>query len=292
MPAPTDPRLVVADRALDRAGADGGPDASVVVREGLSLLVRRHDVVVRIRDRTQEPTAVREVAVARALAAVGVAHTALVDPDAQPWAIEGSVVTAWRWTDPVRTAEPADLGSLVATMRARTRRVAEAVPRFDPLAAAVEAISHIPPGDDQGDFVRRRARELAPSWAAVTDDDPAGTSIVHGDLHRDNVVVGVDGPLLTDLELAGSGPPSYDVAHAARAVERFAADLAGLESFIAVAGWDPRSWQGFATCVAVSELWGTAWAVGVRDRAPQLAAEATLRVECLRDGATHTWHLL
>ena len=32
-------------------------------------------------------------------------------------------------------------------------------------------------------------------------------------------------------------------------------------------------------------------AVGIRDRSPELAAEAATRVRCLRDGACESWHL-
>ena len=100
-----------------------------------------------------------------------------------------------------------------------------------------------------------------------------------------------DGALLTDLELAGAGPCSYDTAPAVVMVERYGADPAGLEAFLAGQGYDPRAWAGFATCLAVYELWVTAWSVGVRDRSPALAAEAAIRVGCLRDQTCEPWHL-
>ena len=70
--------------------------------------------------------------------------------------------------------------------------------------------------------VGRALPELAPRAAAVVDrlaaDRPAGlgdaatAGIVHGDLHAANVLVGVDGPVLLDLDELGRGDPELDVA--------------------------------------------------------------------------------
>jgi hypothetical protein len=285
-----DPRWEVAIGALDRAGA--APGDPVVVRDGLSLLVRRADVVVRVRRRSLEPVAAREVAVATTLAEAGVPVTPLAYGDDQPWIVGNCAVTAWQWLEGTGPVGPTELGALAYALRERTvGGPVHDVARFDPIAAIRAAVEHLPVGDDQGDQVRRMAHELTAAWARVADVDPLGTAVVHGDLHRDNVVAGPMGPVLTDLELAGAGPPSYDVAPAVVAVARYGADPAGLDAFIAAYGSDPREWWGFATCVNAYELWVTAWAVGVRDRAPQFAVEAERRLASLREGADHRWEL-
>lgn len=287
----TDPRWTAATEVLDRVNASATPPS--VIRDGLSLLVRQDGVLVRSRLRAEEPVAAREVEVARALADAGVPSVPLVGGKGQPWVVDGCVVTAWRWEEVVGTAAPAHLGALAGALRARTvGSYAFDVPRFDPLSAIRAAVARIPIGDEQGDFVRLRAQELSGDWARVADRDPAGTAIVHGDLHRDNVLLTAEGPLLTDLELAGAGPCSYDTAPAVVMVERYGADPASLDGFVAAQGHDPRGWPGFATCLAVYELWVTAWAVGVRDRSPELAAEASVRVGCLRDRSCEPWRLL
>jgi aminoglycoside phosphotransferase (APT) family kinase protein len=270
----------------------GSPSSLIVVRDGLSLLVRQDQVLVRVRPRASEPTAAREVEVASVLGEAGVPAVELVEPAAQPW-VEGSfVVTAWRWQDTVANATPEQLGTLARTLHERTAGTyAHDVARFDPLTAIRNAVAHLPIGDEQGDFVRRRAQELSAAWASVADRDPSGTSVVHGDLHADNVLATAVGPLLTDLELAGAGPAAYDVAPAVVATERYGAPGSDLDRFLRARGDDPRGWPGFATCLAVYELWVTAWAVGVRDTSPQAAAEAALRVRCLRDGACEPWTL-
>jgi aminoglycoside phosphotransferase (APT) family kinase protein len=283
-------RWAAALAGLSRAGADRDAEA-VVVRDGLSLLVRGGDALVRVRPRPQEPVAAREVEVANALGEAGVPVVATRGVR-QPWVIDGWVVTGWQWVDAHGDPSPADLGGLARALRERTvDTFAYDVARFDPLNAARNAVSALPIGDDQGDFVRRRAQELSADWARIADRDPAGTGIVHGDLHGDNVLVTAAGPVLTDLELAGAGPASYDTAPAVVAVERYGAEPASLDAFLDAQGHDPRGWAGFATCLAVYELWVTAWAVGVRDRSPELAAEAATRVGCLRDASCQPWRL-
>lgn len=285
-----DPRRAAAAVALERAGA--APGEVEIVRDGLSLLARRGDVLVRIRPRSQEPVAAREVAVAEVLAEASVPVTSLVSPAGQPWLVDRWVATAWRWVAPAGAAGPADIGGLARTLAERTADgPAFDVPRFDPLGAARRAVEHLPVGDEQADAVRRLAHEHSAAWAAIADHDPAGVAVVHGDLHRDNVVLAASGPLLTDLELAGSGPPSYDAAPAVVAVTRYGAPEADLDAFLEALGRDPRDWSGFRTCVSVYELWVTAWAVGVRDRSPDLAAEAARRVRSLVQHDHERWEL-
>lgn len=276
---------------LERARADSS-EPPVVVRDGAALLVRRSDVLVRVRPAT-DGTAVahREVEVALVLQARGVPVTALTLPDDQPWEIDGSVVTAWRWIDTAGPADAAQMGSLARTLRERTVDDAQHVPACEPVEAVLAAVAHLPTDDTDARFVRGRAEELAGPWADAAGEDPLGRAIVHGDLHAGNVVVGPDGPLLTDLELTGGGPASYDVASPTVAVGRYGAPPESLEAFIDGFGADPRGWAGFDTFVAVDELWGTAWAVGVRHLDPAWADEATRRVESLRDGAQHQWRL-
>ena len=285
-----DPRWLAAVAVLARINASATPPT--VVREGLSLLVRQDGVLVRSRPRAQEPVAAREVEVAGALAEADVPVASLVGARGQPWLEGGCVVTAWAWADTIGVAGPAHLGGLARRLRDNTVGThAFDVARFDPLAAIRNAVSLVPIGDEQGDFIRRRAQDLTADWARVADRDPAGTGVVHGDLHAGNVLLTAAGPLLTDLELAGAGPCSYDTAPSVVMVERYGADPATLTAFLDAQGHDPRDWPGFATCLAVYELWVTAWAVGVRDRSPRLAEEAATRVRSLRDQTHQPWHL-
>jgi aminoglycoside phosphotransferase (APT) family kinase protein len=132
---------------------------------------------------------------------------------------------------------------------------------------------------------------IEPAWVEASRTDPAGTGVVHGDLHRLNVLRSREGPILADLEMAGSGPPSYDSAPAAVAVRRYGADPADLDAFLVAAGHDPRSWAGFEVCCHVYELWVTAWALAGRAGTAEVGHEASIRMASLRGEADHRWHL-
>lgn len=305
--APGDPRRRAGERVLDRLagpataagpGAPTGASAAaaaggdVTVRDGAALLLRRGGVLVRARPASGRATAEREVHLAATMTAAGVPVTELVDATDQPWTVDGCVVTAWRWVDATRPAGPADLGALAHALRERTAGgLGPGLPRLDPLAAIIDAVAHLEADDPEATFVRDRAADLAEPFADAATDDPLGRALVHGDLHGDNVVVAPAGPLLTDLELSGAGPSGYDAAPAALAVRRYGHDPETLATFLQAFGADPRGWSGFATYVAVYELWVTAWAVGVRGQDPSWATEATRRVATLRDGTDGRWVL-
>lgn len=297
----TDARLEAAERVLDRlvavrplASRPVVPFASDVIRDGNALLVRRGPVLVRVRPSTEANRAVarREVSFARMLASFGVPVTPLVEPDDQPWAVLGQVVTAWSWVESSSATDAFDLGLLARTLRERSAIAVALVPEVDPLGVIVETVSHLPRRDAAATFVRRRARDLADAWTDASAQDPLGRSIVHADLHRGNVVDGAAGPVLTDLELTGAGGASYDAAPSVIGVSRYGADPASLDEFLRGFGSDPRPWNGFTTYVEVYELWATAWAVGVGDRNELWGREARRRVETLRGDADHQWRLL
>ncbi|MCU1452159.1 MAG: aminoglycoside phosphotransferase, partial [Acidimicrobiales bacterium] len=249
-------------------------------------------VVVRARAATAAGTAVaqREVAVARALIAADVPAVGLAGDD-QPIATAGTVVTAWHWIPGAHGhPTPHQVGLLARRLRERTSPPPPDVPRFDPLGAVAEVLAGAPASPER-DWLVQRAAELEEPWATAADDDPAGRAVVHGDLHRENVLVGPDGPLLSDLELSGWGPPSYDLAPAVVAVSRYGADPGELVDVLRAVGADPRPWSGWPTFVAVYELWVTAWAVAAGGRDPELAREGALRVATLREGSGPRWHL-
>ena len=187
--------------------------------------------------------------------------------------------------------DPASLGALARRLREHGPRDLDHLPALDPFEAIDAAVGECAPDDPEACFVRDRAQELRTPWIEACRSDPLGRSLVHGDLHADNVILGADGPVLTDFELSGVGGAGFDAAPAAVAVARYGAPPESLERFIDGFGADPRVWSGFAVYTAVYELWTTAWAVGVRAQNPRWAAEADRRVATLRDGADHRWEL-
>ncbi len=287
-----DTRRPVADRVLDRLAPETGRGlVTEVIRDGAALLVRRGSALVRVRHERWRETAEREVALAELLADLHVPVTRLVEPDGQPWTVDGMVVTAWRWVAAGQRVSAADVGLLARTLRERTAVAAGAVVAFEPFEAIRAAVSTL--GDDpDARFVRERAEQLEEDWRKAAASDPLGRAVVHGDLHRGNVVAGSSGILMTDLELIGRGPASYDAAPTVLAVERYGVAATTLDEFFGAFGADPRSWDGFAVFRQVYELWVTAWAVGTRAAGAGRDEEARRRVETLRDGADHRWRLL
>jgi len=282
MPSPRHRAARVALDELTGAGTD------TVIRDGASLLVRRGDVVVRARPAAERHVAERELALALRLVADAVPVTPPVLD--RVLAVDGQVLTSWRWCEPVRSARSADLGLLAGHLRRCAAGGPGGLAAFDPLGHIAEVVADAGDGPDAR-WVRRRVEELRAPYAAAAADDPLGATVVHGDLHRGNVVVAAEGPLLTDLELGGWGPASYDAAAPVVAVRRYGAPTDGLGRFLDGLGVDPTGAPGFATFVDTYELWVTAWAVGVAPRDPAWAAEATRRVAALRDGADHRWQL-
>ncbi|MBX3313065.1 MAG: phosphotransferase [Actinobacteria bacterium] len=265
-----------------------------VVRDGAALLVRRGDVVIRVRPDDEVTVAQRELDLARRLLADGVPVVEPV-PDAAGGTglrrADGFVATAWWWVRVDRSATPADLGALAGRLRTETAaRGPGGLDPFDPIAHILTVVGDC--GDDADVcFVRDRAEELRGPFGRAAAEDPLGASVVHGDLHAGNVVVGEDGPRLLDLELGGWGPASYDTAPAVVAVRHYGATTEGLVAFLDASGANPTGWPGFETLVEAYELWVTAWAVSVAHRRADWAAEAARRVATLRDGAEHRWRL-
>ena len=278
-------------RGAGLAEADAG-----VWRAGSAVLVGLPEVpaLARVDELSRAVDAARQVAVARALATAGVPAVRLMGPESQPVATPVGSVTVWRWEPPTGPpVGPREIGRVARLLHDRTRaRPVADLPRHDPLttvAAELDraAAAGVTSAGDL-DLLRGEVRRLAAAWPDPADD-PLGATVVHGDLHRANVVPGRGGPVLADLELAGWGPASADVAPQVVAVRRYGADPAGLEDFLAAYGADPRGWEGLEVLVEAYELWVTAWAVGNRAASVRTDAEAEVRVTRWRTGSSPTW---
>jgi len=291
------------DAAVGVARSAGLPVGGAGVwRAGSAVLVGLPEVpaLARVDEPFRTADADRQVRVAGALAAAGVPAVSVVGPAAQPVASPVGPVTIWGWEPPTGSpVGPREMGTVARLLHDRTREgsgsAAEAeVPRHDPLATVAaeldraEAAGATTAADVA--LLRSEVDRLAAAWPEP-GDDPLGAAVVHGDLHRANVVPGRRGPVLADLELAGWGPASADVAPQVVAVRRYGADPAGLQAFLDSYGADPRGWDGLEVLVEAYELWVTAWAVGNRSASTRAEHEAEVRLTRWRAGSSPEWSL-
>lgn len=290
--------VLAATFGLDTTGAE-------VVRSATRHVVRFPASGIRtfaVRDAGHGPR--DEVTTAALLADAGVPAAR---HRAGPAVVDGWSVTAWQEVpdvDPTAAVGPEVLGRLAARLHGATGGLdPRGLVACDPVGAAlgqVEAAVRAgatPEGDL--DVLRAAATRLDASWqdavaaAREQPDDPvAGAAVVHGDLHPGNVVVGRDGPVLVDLELAGWGPRALDAAPTVVLVRWYGHDRSDLAAFDAA--------YGAPLCAAAVEhglddvwaLWATAWSVANRHRSPEAEEEAATRVAALTTGsAPRPWRL-
>lgn len=284
---------------------DLDPSGAGIWRAGSAVLVALPAVpaLARVDEPTRADDARRQVAVARLLRVVEVEAVRTVGPVDQPLATSAGPLTLWAWVPPVgRPAGPRELGQVARRLHDRTRdlrpdhhdRNVPSVPAHDSIgtlrAELARAAESGTTSSDDLDRLHAVADRLTSMWPDA-HDDPLGAALVHGDLHRSNVVAGADGPVLADLELAGWGPASIDVAPQVVAVRRYAAEPAGLEEFLAGYGADPRGWPGLEVLIEAYELWVTTWAVANRGTSERSEREAQVRLDRWRSGSSAPWSL-
>jgi hypothetical protein len=261
------------------------PHGAAVFRSATSILVGlpAARVLGRLDDPARPDSAQRQVIVARALATSDVPAVRLADGIDQPVPTAVGDITFWRY-EGVESRAPgaASVARLARTLHDAFRSPRPGLPVLDPLVAIDDQLRRAEAGGDTepghlallGDHVAR----LRPRWETTIEDDPAGTTLVHGDLHRHNVLLTASGPVLADLELAGTGPASYDLVPALVAVDRYGAPADDYDRFASAYGFDVRTWDGCAVLTEVYELWVTAWAVANRATSERHDEEAERRL--------------
>lgn len=261
-----------------------------------------------------------EAAIATLLADAGVSAARRL---AGPARVGDWSVTAWREIpaalDGVPEPDAATVGALAAELHRRTRSLdLRGISPCDPVGAARAQLERAvragasPEGDLS--FLRDEASRLEPTWDAAADRarrhrpadspefdgsvvdhsgvDEVGGAVLHGDLHPGNVVVGRDGPVLVDLELAGWGPCAFDAAPTVALVRWYGRPTDDLATFDAAYGAPLTGRAAGDGLDEVWALWATCWAVANRHRFSEAEAEAALRVASLAQGeAPRPWRL-
>ncbi len=275
---------------LDAAGAE-----VLRVRNSIHVELPRADVVARVEGPGGQELALRQVLVARALAACDAPVARLIQPEIQPLLIGDGAVTLWRRLRSVATPTFEALGRAVrAIHEATAESVPEGVPVIDPFAQVRVCLDS--PSSWSGSAavkeLGRRADELASKWREGARDDPLGRVVVHGDPHADNAIVSDLGLILLDLEDAGVGPASWDFAPLAVGVKRYGSPSEAFHQFVAGYGAEPGTWPGHPLMCDVYELLVTSWAVRCSVDSPRMAREAAVRVSGVLEGDPTLWTLL
>lgn len=292
-------RLVVAVVGEIARAAGLDPAGAAIVRAGSSTLVElpAEGLLVRVDPPSRPGVARHQVVVARALAARAVPAITLGGPDRQPIGSTIGDLTFWRREVVTGEATPALLGATARRLHDAFRGDVGDLPPIDPFdVARAQLVAALDDARWAGrvQVLLERADVLRERWPALMEEDPLGITLVHGDLHTDNLLVTERGPVLADLELAGVGPASYDLVPALVAVERYGAPASTYAEFIAAYGADLRAWSRAAELAEVYELVVTTWAVANRTVSPAHDAEARLRVARWTDPTPPSapWQLL
>lgn len=290
-------RPEVASRLAAQFGRSVGLDvaAAAVFRVRSSVLVElpRSRVIARVEPPTDEATAQRMVAAARFYEQRGAPTVRLAPVGKQPFVHSAGVVTLWQRLEHVDgDVSPHEIGRLVRRIHdASGPPFSPEIPPLDPLELVPVLLATPGPGFEPNRLggLFDRLATLRARWDALGEEDPLGTVLAHGDVHRDNVVLTEDGPILLDLDLAGVGPASWDLAVPAVNSQRYGGSKSDIETCIEGYGADPRRWSGFDLLCRLYELYVVAWAVHCSRDTPAMAGEARLRVATLLDGATDPW---
>jgi len=249
--------LCMVEEAASRANLNDADAAVLRVRSSIHVELPHEDVVARVEGPGGQELALRQVVVARALAARDTPVARLVLPEIQPLLIGDGAVTLWRRLRSVAVPTFEAMGRAVRAIHDATAESRpKGVPPIDPFGQVRAFLGS--PSSWSGSVaikeLQRRSDELAARWRGGTRDDPLGKVVVHGDPHLDNAIVSETGLVLLDLEDSGVGPASWDFTPLSVGVERFGLPSEDFRRFVAGYGTEPGTWPGHSLMCHVYEL--------------------------------------
>ncbi|MBB3049574.1 aminoglycoside phosphotransferase (APT) family kinase protein [Prauserella isguenensis] len=232
------------------------------------------------------------VRLARHLQRLGVPAVRLAAGVDQPVRVGEHLATVWdRVPDAGGHATPGELAELLRELHAAgipddgfPDDGAGAWAPLDDVRARVAAGSDELTAADRG-FLLDRCDELE----AKADDleFPLARTLIHGDAHVGNVIVGPERPVLCDFDSACHGPPEWDLVPAAVGRERFGDPPSRYAELADRYGFDVTAWDGFEVLRDMRELKLATSVLPTADRAPGVRREAHRRIADLKAGNLH-----
>ncbi|MBB3662635.1 aminoglycoside phosphotransferase (APT) family kinase protein [Prauserella sediminis] len=231
------------------------------------------------------------VRIARHLRQRGVPAVRLAAGVDQPVRVGEHLATVWeRVPDTGRRATTDELADLLRTLHAAGAPDGGGADAWEPLAdvrARVEAGSAELAAVDRG-FLLDRCDELETKAASL--EFPLARTLIHGDAHVGNVIVGPDGPVLCDFDSACVGPPEWDLVPVAVGCERFGDPPSRRAALAERYGFDVTAWEGFEVLRGMRELKLATSVLPTADRDPAVRREAHRRLADLKAGdLQHRW---
>src|SRR5690606_5757916 len=243
--------------------------------------LREHEVVVRI---VLAPSlahrAEHVVASARWLAEHDVPAVRLLDVE-QPVRAGDYVATFWRLVPERGKPNGTHLGELLRQLHSLP--VPQLLPLWRPLDDVRRKCAdaeELDPEDQEFllqhcDAIERRLADLrfALPW-----------SVIHGDAHLGNVILGPDGPVLCDLDSMCVGPPEWDLTPMAVGRLRTGQPPQRYEELISAYGFDVTAWADFQVLRELRELKITVSGLPISRSNPRVREQVQHRLRTIREG--------
>lgn len=260
---------------LDHRGAE-------IIRSSENTLYRLPGgIVARVTRPGQLAAAEKEVRVSRWLVSVDVPVVEALTDVEQPVAVYGRAVTFWRELPAHRYSTIPELAAVLRRLHGLPAPDFE-LPAIAPFVRQRERITEATAlSADDREWLLRHLANLETRFA----DLPAGKPwcAVHGDVWAGNVVVVDDGPILLDLERFAYGPPEWDLTSIAVDYTTFGDMTAGQwAQFAQSYSYDVTTWNGFDVLRDSRELRKVTFALQMAAERPDLAGQATYRLECVQ----------
>jgi len=271
---------------MDCANAD-------LIRLGENALFRLSStpVVVRVA-RTMEymADAQKEVQVATWLRSINFPAARLHDVEGQPLEVDGHPVTFWRYFEGVEgnADHVGDLGKILRRLHSSAPPAGITLPTDNVLGRVAGRIAAAPVPQQDKRFLLDRCAELSDGIEQLAF--PFHSTVIHGDAHVGNLMVGLSETILIDFERFGWGQPEWDLS--VMATEYLTAGWWSADEyrrFVAAYGYDVTEWSGFSLLRATQEMKMTTWIMQNIGESPEIAREYEHRMQRLRTGEGGNW---